>query len=159
MADVLTDLQTQVAALVPKPPEDPTLPYKKQAAALAADAAGEVLLGMIAGGSFRELRPTPSWEELQAEDQAKQEQAHEKQELEDSRKSEADARAESAKLKKELAATQARMRALEAAENKKRIDAEMDRIRDDRARRGKRELDEPELRGRAARNLSTQRTK
>jgi hypothetical protein len=92
--------------------------------------------------------------EFRAEDEAAAALASGRAEVEATKKAHEEAAAEAKAIAKEKAATEARIRQLEAEESNKRIDAEAERIATRRAAKGKRPLEASELRVRAIRSLN-----
>lgn len=141
----------------PAPAEDPMRKYRDQVMERAmADALLPALVGDMAGADAA-LTSGPSARELKADGDARAELEKEKRELEESRKRTAERDAEIDKQRKELAATERRIRQLESEERTKafkdrlaEIEREMQAIRVRRVERGKRPLDDRELRSRAA---------
>jgi len=113
----------------------------------------EITLRLLAGQRFDDVTFKTA-AEYRAEDEAKAERERDTAEVQASREARAAAEADLAAARAELKATEQKIRQAEGTARRSAVDAEMVRIREDRARRGKRPLEDNELRSRASRAIA-----
>lgn len=132
------------------PPEDPMIAHQREAKRRMALALRDAFDGAPPEGRSVEMPRTATAEELHAEAVARTEHAASVAGAKTMLDEAAKLRAEADKLERKLRGAESRERVKRLEAQRVEIEREMDRIRARRAERGKKELRESELRGRAA---------